>query len=334
MTSRPASAEGTILEIQRMSTEDGPGLRTTLFLKGCSLRCRWCHNPESMDPRPQLHWTASRCLACGLCAKTCGRGALSLGEAGVAIDRGKCLACGRCAADCPSTALEVWGRRERADEVARTLLRDRAYFGAEGGVTISGGEACLQAAFTRELFDRVRAAGVGTALDTCGSCSPAQFRTAAEGADLVLFDLKDSDPARHRANTGGDLDLVLASFRLALELVAESRRGPRPKALWIRTPIIPGFTDFEDNIRGTARLLAREAAGLVERWELCAFNKLCAGKYAALGQDWELASAPMMGAAELDALVDAVVAEGWPAERVAWTGMTRAESRYGEGEAP
>lgn len=325
---------GRVLEIQRMSTEDGPGLRTTLFLKGCSLRCAWCHNPESISPSPEPHWTASRCLACGLCAAECRRGAIRLDAGRVSFDRALCDGCGDCAAECPSAAIELWGRAAGADEIAAELLRDKAYFGSDGGVTISGGEACLQAPFARAVFDLVREAGCGTALDTCGMCSADQFVEAAGGADLILFDLKDSDPARHEASTGGGLERVLSNFRLALGMVEDSRRrsgaaggaGRRPMALWIRTPIIPGYTDFEDNVRGTARMLAREATGLVDRWELCAFNKLGAGKYEALGRAWPLAGAPMMGAQEMGALVGAAVAEGWPADRIAWTGMTRRES--------
>ena len=312
---------GRVLEIQRMSTEDGPGLRTTLFLKGCSLRCRWCHNPESIDPRPQPRWTATRCLGCGACVAACPRGALSLGPDGVAIDRSRCDGCGACAAECPATAIELWGVSRDSASLARELLKDEAYFGDDGGVTVSGGEACLQPRFVADLLSRLKASGVGTALDTCGACSAEQFDEAAEYADLILYDLKDSDPERHRRNVGGELDRVRANFRRALGMVRD-----RGKRLWVRTPIIPGLTDSEDNVRGVAAFLAREAAGLVERWELCAFNNLCSGKYRSLGRAWELEGAPLKRAEEMGALVGSAVAEGWPADRVRWTGMTRRES--------
>ena len=133
--------------------------------------------------------------------------------------------------------------------------------------------------------------------------------------------------ARHLRNVGGSLETVHANFRRALGMVARSRdAGARPKRLWVRTPIIPGLTDREDNVRGIARLLASEAMGLVERWELCAFNNLCSGKYRSPGTPWELEDAPLLGAEEMGGLVGAAVAEGWPADRVRWTGMTRRES--------
>lgn len=335
-------ATGMVLEIQRMSTMDGPGLRTTLFLKGCSLRCRWCHNPESIEPVPQPRWTRARCLGCGACVTACPSGALSLGPDGLTINRSLCTArgCTACAAVCPATAVEIWGQRRPVSEVFAELIRDEPFFGDEGGITVSGGEACLQAPFVRELLGLLHRAGIGTALDTCGVCTPAQFDAACEFADLILYDLKDSDPARHERNVGGSLALVHANFRRALGMIAGTEvdlltdsGGDRAQAekhqekrLWVRTPIIPGMTDSADNVRGIARFLVSEAMGRVERWELCAFNNLCSGKYRSLGRSWDLEGAPLLSATEMGALVGAAVAEGWPADRIRWTGMTRHES--------
>lgn len=331
---------GMVLEIQRMSTMDGPGLRTTLFLKGCSLRCMWCHNPESIEHAPQPRWTRVRCLGCGACIKACPPGALSLSPAGITIHRSLCTACGACAVACPATAMEIWGNRRPVSDVFAELIRDEPFFGEDGGITVSGGEACLQAPFVRELLGRLHRAGIGTALDTCGVCTPAQFDASCEFADLILYDLKDSDPVRHERNVGGSLERVHANFRRAVGMVdgtavalptdsrgdraqAEKRPGKR---LWVRTPIIPGMTDSEDNVRGIARFLVAEAMGSVERWELCAFNNLCSGKYRSLGRNWELEDSPLVSAAEMGALVGAAVAEGWPADRIRWIGMTRHES--------
>ena len=321
------SVSGNVLEIQRMSTEDGPGLRTTLFLKGCSLHCRWCHNPESISPELQLHWSGSRCLACGLCVSACPENALSISGDGVGIDRSACQACGVCVSECPTASLEMWGGQRSLDDVLGELLRDKAYFGSDGGVTVSGGEAALQPDFVRKLFIKLHAAGVSTALDTCGMCTVDAFRKACEFADVILYDLKDSDPERHEENIGGNLGLIQNNFRQAVALVCASmQQGQRPKKLWVRTPVVPGMTDSIDNIRGIAKFLKAEAKDAVERWELCAFNNLCSGKYLSLGGPWELAGTPLMGASEMGALVGVAVAEGWPAERIRWTGMTRYES--------
>lgn len=321
------SERGLVLEIQRMSTEDGPGLRSTLFLKGCALRCRWCHNPESISPDPQLRWSASRCLGCGECVSLCPKGALSLEEArsgssrgdrGIRILRESCDGCGLCEEACPAGALEIWGRYMSVEEAVGELLRDQAFFGSDGGVTVSGGEACLQAPFVRSVLGRLKEEGVGTALDTSGFCTEEQLLAAAEYADLVLYDLKDGNRDRHLRNTGGDLAVVTRNFRRLANPSGDRTRN----RIWIRTPIIPGLTDSPDMIEGIARFLSDSGGDAVERWELCAFNNLCREKYRQLGGEWELADSPLMEAGHLDRLVDAAIRAGWPADRIRWTGMS------------
>ncbi len=307
--------QATVLEIQRMSTEDGPGIRTTVFFKGCSLSCAWCHNPESIKMQPQVQWIGSSCIGCKICLESCPRGALSLAAEGVAVDREVCVGCGNCTEVCPTLAMELLGRRYTVDELFNELVKDRAYFEKSGGgITASGGEAALQADFVAELFRRLQAAGIHTALDSCGQVSWPQLEKILPHCDHLLFDLKEIDPQRHKDFTGQDNQLVLENFRRLTAWLAAN-----PRKLWLRTPIIPGATDRADNIAGLAALLADLPPGLVERWELCAFNNLCKDKYSRLGLEWKFADTQLMSAAELDALV----AAAGGLDYLCWSGSTR-----------
>ena len=343
-----AAAEGLVLQIQRMSTEDGPGLRSTAFLKGCPLSCAWCHNPESIAARPELQWIGSRCIAasaataataaegCGACMRACPSSALSRDEKGrIVIDRGACTlgsgaagaACADgalCAEACPGGAMEILGTRYTAEALARELLKDRAYFARSerGGITLSGGEASAQPSFALEVLRLCRAAGVHTALDTCGVASWESLEKLYAEVDLVLYDLKEADPERHRSYTGLDNGLVFRNFEKTAELM---RRSPMPGALWIRTPIIPGATDREENLYELGRLLAELAPPRLERWELCAFNNLCADKYRRLDREWAYAASPLMRASAMEALVEAARRGSRGRVEVSWTGSTLIE---------
>ena len=281
-----------VLNIQRMSTEDGPGLRTTVFLKGCSLRCTWCHNPESMDPKPQLVWYRVRCIGSGDCVAACPEDALVRSDDGVAIDRERCTACGDCAVRCPSGALETLGTRWEVDALVAEVAKDRSYFETYGGgVTISGGEPGLHASFVTPFLQRCRALGLHTALDTCGMCSTAALRGLTDQSDLVLYDLKEIDPDRHARFTGQSNERILANL---LDLAARMRAGSLPAELWIRTPLVPGATWSETNLEGLGAFIARHAGDVVTRWELCAFNDLAADKYERLGMTWPNAGTALL----------------------------------------
>ena len=159
-----------ILNYQRMSTEDGSGLRTTLFVKGCPLRCRWCHNPESISKKRENEWIAARCIGCGSCIKACKRNAVFSVADGIMFDRGKCVVCGACVNECPTGAIETKGEEKSVDEIFSELIKDRAYFGRDGGVTLSGGEITALADEAEILLRKLKNYGINTAVDTSGLC--------------------------------------------------------------------------------------------------------------------------------------------------------------------
>ncbi len=303
-----------VLEIQRMSTEDGPGIRSTLFFKGCSLRCGWCHNPESIPLEPQLIWREVACIGCRSCVEACPEQARALGVDGAAVDPDACTVCGTCARECPGAAIAVLGEDRTVDDVVVELLKDRAYFEESGGgVTLSGGEPVLWAGFAGEVLDRVRAVGVHAALDTCGACSPRKLVDLAQRADLVLFDLKQADSERHRELTGQLNERILDNLRLLVEAGVP---------LWIRTPLIPDATATGENLRSLGALIA-DLGDAVLRWELCAFNNLCRDKYRRLGRPWPWADVPLLTADELAGFERVAKTSGVDPELVIATGPTR-----------
>lgn len=325
---RLRTAEGpqaTVLNIQRMSTEDGPGLRTTVFFKGCSLECSWCHNPEAVSAKQQLVWHESRCIGAGACYEVCPEDAIVRREHGLEIDYVGCTVCGECVEQCPSTALELLGRRWSVDALVGQVAKDRSYFETSGGgVTVSGGEPALHVPFVAPFLGACHSLGLRTAVDTCGMCSTQALISLASRTDLVLFDIKEIDPARHIHFTGHSNEMILAG----LEALAEYMRHARlPPELWIRTPLIPGATATEENVGNIGGFIAARLSGLVVRWELCAFNNLAVDKYERLGSKWAFADTKLMTAGELARFEKIACSSGVDPEIVVVTGRSKYEKR-------
>lgn len=312
---------GNILDIQKLSTEDGPGIRTTVFYKGCNLKCVWCHNPESIPMKSQAIWVKTRCIGCGCCVKACPTGALTFGESGAAADSVKCTGCLTCTESCPTSAMERKGTAYTSETLAAELLKDRAYFEKSGGgVTASGGEPLLQAEYVRELFERLHGMGVKTALDTAANVAWETLERVLEVSDILLLDIKLMDEDAHKRFTG------VRNVRI-LENAEKSAWYARQHDIdiWVRTPIIPGATDSEDNIEAIGRFVAEHMAGAVKRWELCAFNNLCRDKYERLGQSWQYQDTPLMRREDMERLRDVAQQSVDVPSLAVWTGAVRSE---------
>ena len=274
-----------IFDLYRGTTHDGPGLRCTVFFRGCPLRCAWCHNPEGMFLKPALWWDANRCIGCGTCEKICPIDAVKTDETGVSIVDNECTQCGLCVENCPSKALERISRSYTIEELVDELEKYEDYYTSfSGGVTASGGEAMLQSDFVRELFRSLRQKGISTALDTCGAVPYEKFEDVLPYTTYILYDLKIMNPALHEKWTGTDNEQIITNF---CRILGDASSGKYDGDIWVRTPLIPGASATEENIRSIARFLRPYLHNGVSRWELCAFNNACTVKYRKLRRDWQ-----------------------------------------------
>lgn len=271
-------AEGVIFDIRRFSIHDGPGIRTTVFLKGCPLRCLWCHNPEGLNPHLEMMFWPRRCLGCGACLPACPQGAISRDGNVVSTDRGKCTLCGECVAVCYAEARQIVGRRMSVAQVMAEIARDLPFYDESGGgVTLSGGEPLAQPDFVRALLRACKERGIHTALDTCGFAAWKVLDSVREHVDLFLYDLKLLDDARHRRFTGVSNALILSNLR------ALSQRG---HTVVIRVPLIPGINDDEENLRQTGAFAA--ALPHLLRVDLLPYHSMSGDKYERLGITYSL----------------------------------------------
>jgi len=238
---------GWVFDIKKYAIHDGPGIRTTVFFKGCRLRCRWCHNPESWKPGPEMSFRASRCVRCGRCVELCLQRAVTILDRGPATDPERCTLCGACIDACPAGAREIIGKRMTVADVMAQVTRDIIFYDQSGGgATFSGGEPLMQLEFLLALLAACRAEGIRAAVDTTCYAEPQVIERVAEAADLFLCDIKHMDSDLHRQYTGVDNERILSNIR-TLSAIA--------KEIYIRVPIIPGFNDSQDNIEQTARFV-------------------------------------------------------------------------------
>ena len=263
---------GTVFDLSRYCLQDGPGIRTTVFLKGCPLRCTWCHNPESQSARPEILFSTSQCVNCGACVAACPKGCHTI-EGTHVFDRAKCVGCGACAAVCPTEALRLAGRTRTAAEVIREVLKDKVFYNTSGGgMTVSGGEPTVQLDFLEALLVLARRKGLHTAIETCGYAPTRVFERIAPLVDLFLFDYKESAPERHLRFTGVKQDLILEN------LAYLDRIG---KEIILRIPLIPSFNATEEHLYGIAETAKRYRS--VRKIEVLPYHPLGVSKEDELG---------------------------------------------------
>jgi pyruvate formate lyase activating enzyme len=272
-----AGKMGLIFNIQRFSIHDGPGIRTTVFLQGCNLRCFWCHNPESQPVHPVVEFFPDKCILCGRCAEVCPQGAQQIDKDQHRLYfREQCQLCGKCVDDCFARALVRPAREMTVEEVLAEIHKDRDYYNdSGGGVTFSGGEPFLQTDFLLELLMRSKRAGFHTAVDTAGNIPFAWIDAARPYTDLFLYDCKVIDDDRHKELTGVSNRLILENLRRLAEGQAH---------VWVRVPVVPGLNDTVEDIQQIGEFLVNLPG--VEQVELLPFHHLGAVKYESLGRGY------------------------------------------------
>jgi pyruvate formate lyase activating enzyme len=269
---------GLVFDIKKYSIHDGPGIRTTVFLKGCPLRCEWCHNPESMSTEPELSYQLGRCIVCGTCAEVCPEGAIDHSPEGYPVDPRACTLCGDCVEACPAEARELVGREMSVEQLMEEIRKDQLFYEESGGgVTFSGGEPLMQPEFLIACLRACGESGIHRAVDTSGAADAAILQEVARETELFLFDVKLLDTELHRKYTGVSNLTILNNLRALSEAGA---------SVIIRIPLVPGVNDDERNIRETADFVG--ALENVNRVNLLPFHGAARDKHRRFGLGFKL----------------------------------------------
>lgn len=271
---------GTTFNILRYTVDDGPGVRSTVFMKGCPLRCPWCANPESQSFHPEVSFRAVSCIGCGRCKENCPEGAIEIVDGLAVIDREKCAHCMTCVDMCLNTAMKRMGDEQSVEDVLKVVARDKDYYEESGGgVTVSGGEPMMHPEFVKELFERLHGEGIHTCLDTTGHCDTNVLLDVLESTDLVLFDLKHMDSAKHEEVVGVPTDLIHKNLRTIVDSGTD---------VIIRIPYIPGFNDDDENMKATAEFVKEVSPN--SHVDILPYHELGANKYESIGMEYSMAS--------------------------------------------
>jgi pyruvate formate lyase activating enzyme len=270
--------KGLIFDIRRYAIHDGPGIRTTVFFKGCPMRCWWCHNPEGQDSEPELVFRKSRCVGCGICAEKCQRKAILPAVQSVSIDRRNCVLCEMCSCACPSDALSIAGRHMKVEEVLEEIERDESFYEESGGgVTFSGGEPLMQPKFLESLLTECKRRDIHTTLDTCGFADPRIIDRIRDKVDLFLYDIKIMNDGKHRKYTSVSNQQILRNLKTLAE------NGSR---IVISFPIVPGINDDDKNVDETAKFISSLPS--IQQVNLLLYHRAGIEKYKSLGKHYKL----------------------------------------------